>query len=63
MDTKLKTIKDISKALNAYKIVSSFSESELETMEILSNQNDKILIFKGLEESKSNKVHPLRSIL
>lgn len=63
MRTKLKTTKDLTQALGAYKIVSSFSDSELETLEILFNQKDKDLILQGMKESKTNKVHPIRSIL
>jgi len=59
----LKTKKDLNKAMEAYRAVLSFSESELETLEILSNQKDKDLILRGIKESKNNKVHPIKSIL
>jgi hypothetical protein len=59
----LKTKSGLTKAIEAYNIISNFSNSELETLEILSNQKDKDLIFCGIKESKSDKVHPIKSIL
>lgn len=59
----LKTKKGLVKAIEAYKTVSVFSESELETLEILSNEKDRELILRGIKESKSNKIHPVKSIL
>lgn len=59
----LKTKKGLTRAIEAYRTVSVFSESELETLEILSNEKDKNLILRGIKESKSNKVHPVKSIL
>jgi len=60
---KLGNRAEIAKALKAFEIVRSLSESELETLEILSNSQEKKIILKSLEESKKNKVYPLRSIL
>ena len=59
----LRTKKDLNKAIEAYRTVLSFSESELETLEILSNQKDKDIILRGIKESKTNKIHPIKSIL
>ncbi len=59
----VKTKKSLNKAIEAYKVVSVFSESELETLEILSNEKDRNLILRGIKESKSNKIHPIKSIL
>jgi len=59
----LKTKKGLIRAIEAYKTVSVFSESELETLEILSNKKDRNLILRGIKESKSGKVHPIKSIL
>lgn len=59
----LKTRGGLTKAVEAYLLVSSFSESELETLDILSNQEDKDLILCGIEESKNNKTYPIKSIL
>ncbi len=61
--TNLKTKKDLNRAIEAYRTVSVFSESELETLEILSNESDRKLILRGIKESKGNKVHPIKSIL
>ena len=58
-----KTKKEISKFLEAFQIVRGLSESELETLEILSNLKERDLILRSLEESKKNKIHPIRSIL
>ena len=59
----LKTKKDLNKAIEAYRTVLSFSESELETLEILSNEKERNLISRGIKESKNNKIHPIKSIL
>ena len=59
----LKTKKGLNKAVEAYKIVSVFSESELETLEILSNEKERDLMLCGIKESKNNKIHPIKSIL
>ena len=59
----LRTKKDFSKAMKALQVVHGLSESELETLEILSNPKERDLMLSGLEESKRNKVYPLRSIL
>jgi len=59
----LGTKKDFSKAMKAFQIVRGLSESELETLEILSNSKERDLVLSGLEESKRDKVYPLRSIL
>jgi len=59
----LKTKKGLNRVIEAYRTVSVFSESELETLEILSNEKDRNLILRGIKESKSNKVHPIKSIL
>lgn len=63
LSTNLKTKKGFSKALAAFQIVRGLSESELETLEILSNPKERDLILRSLEESKKGKVYPLRSIL
>ena len=59
----LKTKKGLDKAVEAYKTVSVFSESELETLEILSNEKERGLMLRSIEESKNNKIHPIKSIL
>ncbi len=59
----LKTKSGLTKAIEAYHIISSFSDSELETLEILSNQKDRDLILSGIKESKSGKTYPIKSIL
>ena len=63
LTTSLKTKKGLVKAIEAYRIVSDLSDSELETLEILSNQEEKDLIFRSIKESRNNKVHPIKSIL
>ena len=59
----IKTERGLTMAIEAYHIISNFSESELETIEILSNQKERDLILRGIKESKNNKVHPIESIL
>ncbi len=59
----LKTKKRFVKAIEAYQIISAFSESELETIEILSNEKERNLILRGIKESKNNKIHSIKSIL
>lgn len=59
----LKTKSRLLRAIEAYRIVSAFSESELETLEILSNQKERGLILRGIEESKKDKIYPIKSIL
>jgi len=59
----LKTKKGLIKAIEAYRLVSDLSDSELETLEILSNQEEKDLILRSIKESKNNKVYPIKSIL
>jgi len=59
----LRTKKDFSKAMKALQIIRGLSESELETLEILSNSKERDLVLSGLEESKRDKVYPLGSIL
>lgn len=59
----LKTKTGLHKAMEAFKIVCNLSESELETLGILSKPKEKDLILRGLAESKNNKVHPIESIL
>ena len=59
----LKTKKGLNKAMEAYRTVSAFSESELETLEILSDEKERDLMLRGIEESKNNKIHPIKSIL
>ncbi len=59
----LKTKKRLYKAVEAYKTISAFSESELETIEILSNKKERNLILRGIKESKNNKIHSIKSIL
>jgi len=56
-------IKKLDIALRAYRVISDLSESELETIEILSNQKNKDLILKSIRESKDNKIYPIESIL
>lgn len=51
------------KALSAFELVRGLSESELETLEILSNEENKKLLERSLEESRNNKVAPVESIL
>lgn len=59
----LKTRKRLYKAVEAYRTISAFSESELETIEILSNEKERNLILRGIKESKNNKIHSIKSIL
>ena len=59
----LRTKQGLNKIVEAYKTVSAFSESELETIEILSNEKERDLMLRSIEESKNNKVHPIKSIL
>lgn len=63
LSINLQTKEWFTDALEAYKTVSSLSESELETLAILSNQKDKDLILAGISESKNNQIHSIRSIL
>ncbi|MCI0533085.1 hypothetical protein L0Y49_02575 [bacterium] len=50
-------------ALPAFKIIRDLSESELETLEILSDPETKKLLERSLSESKANKVFPVETIL
>ena len=59
----LKTKEGLNKAVEAYKTISVFSESELETIEILSNEKERSLMLRSIEESKNNKIYPIKSIL
>jgi len=59
----LKTKKRLNEAVEAYRTISAFSESELETIEILSNEKERNLILRGIKESKNNKIHSIKSIL
>lgn len=59
----LKTKTGLHKAMEAFRIIRSLSESELETLGILSKQKERDLILSSLKESKNNKVHPIESIL
>ena len=63
MPINLGTKKGFSKALLAFQIIQDLSESELETLEMLSNSKERDFALRSLEESKKNKVYPLRSIL
>ena len=63
MLTKIKSKKKLLGVIEAYKFISNLPESDLETLEILSNKKDFNLIQKGINESKNNKVHPIESLL
>ena len=55
--------KNFPKALTAFEFVRALSESELETLEILSDKKNVTFLEQSLGESKRNKVVPLESIL
>ncbi len=50
-------------ALKAFNMVRDLSESEIETLEILSDPDQEAVILNSLEESKKGKVHSVKSIL
>ncbi len=55
--------REFPKAISAFRFVRSMSESELETLEILSDEKNMKLLEHSLSESKRNKVSPIGSIL
>jgi len=59
----LTTTRGLETAIKAYQTISSLSESEIETLEILSNQKENDLILQSVKESKNNKTEPIESIL
>lgn len=59
--TKFKTKKEFKNAINAFQFVCNLSESEIETLEILSSH--KKLVEQSINESRENKIHPIESIL
>lgn len=61
--SNLKTKRRLSKNLEAFQVVRGLSESELETLEILSDLKGKGFVLRSLRESKENRVYPIRSIL
>ncbi len=63
MNTLLQDKGSLKKALQAFEMIRDLSESELETLEILSDPDQREAVLAGLEESKRNKVYPIKSIL
>ena len=61
--TKIKSKKQIAGLVKAYSCISKLSESELETLEILSNTKDHSIIRDSLKDSKNNKVEPIESLV
>lgn len=59
----LQTKESLVDVIEAYQTVSKLSESELETLELLSNQKTKDLIFQSISESKNNEIHSIQSLL
>ncbi len=55
--------KEFPKALSAFGLVRAMSESELETLEILSDTKNIKFLERSLSESKTNKVSPIETIL
>ena len=49
--------------LQAFKIVRGLSESELETLEILSDAKNAKILEQSISESKKGEVFPIESIL
>lgn len=47
----------------AFELVRGLSESELETLEILSDVKNKKILERSINESKKNKIEPIESIL
>ena len=56
-------IKEFPKALSAFGLIRDMSESELETLEILSNKKNIKFFEQSLNESQKNKVFPIETIL
>jgi hypothetical protein len=50
-------------SLQAFELVRGLSESELETLEILSDAKNKKILEQSINESKKNKIEPIESIL
>ena len=50
-------------ALAAFQLVRGMSESEIETLEILSDEKNIKILRRSLSESKKNKVVPINTIL
>ena len=63
LSNNLRTKENLTRAVDAFGIVRNLSKSELETLEILSNQEDRDLILDSLEESERGDVLPIESIL
>ena len=55
--------KKFPRALAAFRIVRGMSESEIETLEILSDEKNIGILERSLSESKKNKVVPINTIL
>jgi len=55
--------KKLPKVLSAFELVRGMSESELETLEILSDTQNIKLLERSIDESQKNKVSPIESIL
>ncbi|MFZ2303726.1 MAG: hypothetical protein WAV98_02980 [Minisyncoccia bacterium] len=55
--------KKLPKVLSAFELVRGMSESELETLEILSDAKNVKLLELSIGESKKNKVSPIETIL
>ena len=55
--------KEFPKMLSAFGLIRNMSEGELETLEILSNAKNIKFLEQSLNESKTNKVSPIESIL
>ena len=57
--SNLKTKRRLSKNLEAFRVVRGLSESELETLEILSDLRGRDFVLRSLRESKENRVCPI----
>lgn len=55
--------KKFPRALAAFQLVRGMSESEIETLEILSDKKNIKLLEHSLSESKKNKIAPIETIL
>ncbi len=55
--------KKFPRALAAFQLVRGMSESEIETLEIFSDEKSMKILERSLSESKNNKVVPIETIL
>lgn len=54
--------RELDQAIKAFKRVRDMSEQDLETLEILADENSRDTLLKSLNESAADKVEPIDSI-